>query len=129
MLLPLRHSKAWLVLGWLFVLLALVASLAPVQKLPQPPEINDKIEHMAGYALLAIWFAGIYPRSRYVVIAIGLFVMGLLVEWAQSAMQLGRHGDLFDVIANCLGIAAGLMLSFLWLGGWAQRVEAWTKRS
>ena len=129
MLLPLRHPRTWLILGWVFVVLAVIASIVPIQRLPQPPGLNDKVEHMAGYALLALWFVGIYPRSRYVVIAIGLFAMGLLIEWAQSAMQLGRHGDVRDVFANCVGIGVGLTLGFMWLGGWAQRVEAWTKRS
>jgi hypothetical protein len=33
-----------------------------------------------------------------------------------------------DVYANSLGIVAGLLLALIWLGGWAQRVEAWTKK-
>lgn len=119
----------WLLLGWIFIALAVIANLMPSYRLPQPPGVNDKVEHMAGYALLALWFAGIYPRSRYVVIALGLFIMGLCIEWAQNAMHWGRQGDLRDVVANCVGIAAGLTLSFLWLGGWAQRVEGWTKKS
>lgn len=129
MLLPLRHPRTWLVVGWLFIGLAIVASLVPAQALPKPPGINDKMEHMAAYALLSLWFAGIYPRSRYAIIAAGLFVLGIVIEWAQGAMHLGRQADVRDVIANSVGIAAGLTLALLWLGGWAQRVESWTKKS
>jgi VanZ family protein len=129
MLLPLRHPRAWLILGWALTALAVVASLVPAQQLPQPPGVNDKIEHTAAYALLSLWFAGIYPRSRYAVIALGLFLLGIAIEWAQGAMHLGRQADFKDVVANCIGIAAGLALATVWLGGWAQRIESWAKRS
>jgi VanZ family protein len=129
MLLPLRHPRFWLILGWGFVVLATLASLAPIQKLPMPPNLNDKIEHVVGYALLALWFAGIYPRSRYPWIAGSLFVMGIAIEWLQGAMHWGRSADFHDVIANVTGIAIGLSLAWAALGGWAQRVEAWTRRS
>jgi VanZ family protein len=129
MLLALRHPRVWLAIGWLLIVLAVIASIMPVQHLPKPPGVTDKMEHVAAYALLALWFAGIYPRSRYVVIGIGLFVMGIAVEWAQGAMPFGRQSDLRDVVANSIGIVAGLMLALIWLGGWAQRVETWTRKS
>lgn len=106
--------------------LAVVAlSLMPGQKLPVTG-ISDKIQHGTAYALLALWFAGIYPRSRYWLIAIALFLLGVGIEFAQGAMSLGREADLRDVLANSSGIAVGLMLAWLWLGGWAQRVEGWS---
>jgi VanZ family protein len=129
MLLALRHPRLWLVTGWILVILAVTASIVPVQHLPQPPGFNDKLEHFAAYALLSLWFAGIYPRSRYVAIAVGLFAMGIVIEGLQGTMHLGRQADLRDVIANTAGILIGLMLALLWLGGWAQRVEGWTRKS
>lgn len=122
-MLPLRFPRLWLGLGWLAVALAIVACLVPMSQLPQPPSLSDKSEHIIGYVLLSCWFAGIYPRSRYWIIGIGLAVMGVLIEFAQGAMHLGRHADAFDVIANCTGIVIGLLLSWAWLGGWTQRVE------
>ena len=129
MLLPLRHPRFWLVLGWIFVALATLASIVPPQNLPTPPSLNDKVEHIVGYALLALWFAGIYPRSRYLLIAGSLLAMGLAIEWVQGAMHVGRSADWRDVIANITGIAVGLSLAWVELGGWAQRVEAWANRS
>lgn len=129
MLLPLRHPRFWLILGWFFVVMAIVANLVPPQRLPLPSGINDKLEHITGYTLLTLWFTGIYPRSRYLVIAFSLFVMGVLIEFAQGAMHVGRTADVHDVIANCVGIGVGLMLASLWFGGWAQRVEGWARRS
>jgi VanZ family protein len=128
MLLQLRHPRVWLVIGWMMVVLAVVASLLPAQSLP-PMGVSDKLEHSFAYTVLALWFAGIYPRSRYIAIAAGLFLMGLGIEWAQGAMNLGRQSDARDVLANSVGISVGLGVALLWLGGWAQRLEAWARRS
>jgi glycopeptide antibiotics resistance protein len=76
-----------------------------------------------------LWFAGIYPRSRYTTIAIGLFCMGVAIEFAQGAMHLGRHADYHDVVANSGGIVVGLALAFVGLGGWAQWLESLARRS
>lgn len=121
--LPLRYPRFWLAAGWSLIVLATIASLLPTQRLPQIGA-SDKLHHVAAYAAMALWFAGIYPKTRYVVIGLGLFVMGLIIEWAQSAMQLGRQAELYDVIANTSGIALGLFAAWLGLGGWAQRIEA-----
>jgi len=97
----------------------------PAQALHAISAINDKVEHSGGYALLTMWFTGIYPRARYGLIALGLLALGISLEWCQGAMHLGRTRDMFDVAANSAGIAAGLTLALLWSGNWAQRVEGW----
>lgn len=123
MLLPLRYPRFWLAAGWSLIVLATIASLLPTQNLPSIGT-SDKVQHMAAYALMALWFSGIYPRARYALIGIFLFVLGLAIEGAQGAMALGRQADLYDMMANASGIAAGLIAALLGLGGWAQRVEA-----
>lgn len=127
MLLPLRYPRFWLAVGWLLIVLATIASLVPMQDLPSVGA-SDKLEHLAVYALMALWFSGIYPKSRYPVIGICLFVLGAAIEWAQGAMALGRQTDPYDMVANATGIAAGLIVALLGLGGWAQRVEALVRR-
>jgi hypothetical protein len=124
MTLELRHARMWLVLGWLLVLASIVASLVPPRALP-PVGVSDKFEHSLAYVVLTLWFTGIYPRSRYFNIAVGLFALGVVIEFLQGAMNLGRQRDYHDVIANCGGIAAGLIIARFGLGGWAQRVESW----
>jgi VanZ family protein len=128
MLGTLRHPWLWQVLGWALAIGATIASLVPGQQLPTIPS-GDKVLHLLTYAVLAVWFAGLYPRTRYVWIAALLFLMGLSIEWAQGAMSLGRQRDYRDVIANSLGIGLGLAIAVFWLGDWAQRLEAWTRRS
>jgi VanZ family protein len=124
-MLPLRYPRLWLALGYLFVALALLVCLAPptAPGLPSLFSLNDKVEHAAGYAILAVYFAGIYPRSRYFWIAISLFAMGVLVEFLQGWMALGRSRDPLDVIANTAGIVIGVSLARTLVGDWAQRTE------
>jgi VanZ family protein len=122
MLLPLRYPKVWLVGGWVLVALAVLASLSPTQTLPDLGT-SDKLEHLAAYGLLTLWFSGIYPRSRYLLIGLGMFVLGALLEGAQGSMGWGRQADVYDMIANTTGIAAGLIGAWLGLGSWAQRIE------
>jgi VanZ family protein len=114
--------------GWILVILAIVASLVPSHELPKLGGINDKIEHVVGYLVLALWFAGIYPKSRYPLIGFGLLIMGISIEALQGAMHVGREADLRDVYANTIGTVAGLTLALAWLGGWAMRVESLTRK-
>ena len=128
MLLALRHPRLWLVSGWILVILAVIANLVPSHDLPSMGGINDKFEHVVGYTVLSLWFAGIYPRARYPMIAVALLVMGIVIEGVQGAMRVGREADLRDVYADVVGIACGLTLALAWLGGWAQRLEALTRK-
>lgn len=123
-MLSLRFPRLWLSLGWIAVALAIFVSLAPISQLPQPPDVSDKTEHFVAYLLLSVWFAGIYLRTRYWIIGLGLGVMGVLIELAQGAMRYGRQADILDVLANCSGILAGLLLCWLGLGAWTQWVES-----
>jgi VanZ family protein len=122
MLLPLRYPRLWLLAAWSLVAVAIFASVMPVQKLPEVAT-SDKVQHMAAYAMLAVWFAGIYPKSRYAWIAVGLFILGVAIEGAQGVMGFGRQADFYDMAANASGIAAGLFAAWLGLGGRAMRVE------
>jgi VanZ family protein len=121
-MLSLKFPRLWLGLGWAAVVFAIVVCLVPMNELPSV-NASDKTEHFTAYLLLSLWFAGIYPRARYWIIALGLCVLGILIEFAQGAMHLGRHADAMDVVANSTGIVAGLTLCWLGLGGWAQWIE------
>lgn len=127
MLLALRHPRLWLVSGWIMVVLAVIASIMPLTEMPKMG-VSDKVEHVVAYGVLSLWFAGIYPKSRYPMIGVALLVMGIVIEGLQGSMNLGRQADMRDVYANTLGIVCGLALALIWLGGWAQRVEALTRK-
>jgi VanZ family protein len=124
--LAVRHPRSWLVIGWMLIAFAVLVNLVPGNELPNTG-MNDKFEHTIAYGLLTLWFAGIYPRSRYVVIAVALFIMGVGIEFAQGVMHLGRQADVRDVVANTSGIAIGLTLALIGLGGWAEWIDGWTR--
>lgn len=111
----------------MLIVAAVFGSLVPSHELPQI-HASDKVQHMGAYALLALWFAGIYPKSRYLVIGALLAALGLAIEGAQQAMQYGRQADLYDLGANVAGILVGLIAASLGLGNWALRLEQLVRR-
>jgi VanZ family protein len=127
-MLPLRHRKTWLALSGLLVAGVVFGSLQPNPPLVMPGNF-DKVEHFAAYFLLAGWFTGLYPRSTYWTVAIGLLVLGIGLEVLQGAMELGRVPDVFDMAANAAGVAVGVALALVATGGWARRVESWLSSS
>jgi VanZ family protein len=131
-MLPLQFPRLWLSTAWLCVVGAMLVCLAPSNASVIAPifELNDKLAHALGFALLMICFAGIYPRARYRWVALGLLLMGILIEVLQAWMSLGRQAEFIDVLADAVGIALGVIVGRYWLGGWAQRVELlWLTRS
>lgn len=120
-LLPLRLPLLWSVLGWALVAGVIVGSLIPGQAL-EVVDVNDKVMHACTYLLLMVWFAGFYRRSLYPLIAVVLLALGVSLDMLQG-LTVTRSFDWFDVAMNSAGIAAGLVLSLLLLGGWCQWVE------
>ncbi len=119
----LRLSWMWWLIGWLLVLGTINESLQRnvwkvAQLLP-----NDKAMHFSGYCILALWFAGVARRSRYLVVGLSLIALGGSLEIAQGLMHEGRTADWFDFLANSLGIATGLGVAALGLGDWMVWVE------
>ena len=69
-----------------------------------------------------VWFAGFYRRALYPAIAAVLLALGIGLDLLQRLTET-RSFDWYDIAMNCAGVAAGLALSLLLLGGWCQRVE------
>ena len=111
----------WLGLGWL-----LVAGTVYLSLVPSPPTtdvvINDKLLHFATYCVLAGWFAGIYRRARYPLIAVALLALGAALELLQRAGG-ERMGEWLDLAANAAGIGTGLGLALVGLAGWCGWLE------
>lgn len=120
-MLPLRYARAWQFLGWVGVAIALVASLWP-GGFPLPVTLWDKLEHSSGYALMTLWFAGLYPRTKLWRVGIACFLLGVLIELLQGLTPT-RTSDAADALANGVGIAVALGFAYAGLWGWAQRVE------
>lgn len=87
-------------------------------------EHADKIVH--GIMMFGLTFTLVYDCRRHFVslhsalplkflLTVGVTVtfFSILDEWAQSAMQMGRHGDIYDLLADIAGIVAALLLSYI----------------
>jgi len=103
--------------------------LAPLSAPPDLPTHFDKLEHALAYVCLTVWFTGLVARPRYLLVALALTALGLAIEFLQDAMPFGRQGDPLDLLANVVGIGAGLALAAWTTGGWAPRIEAWLNRN
>jgi VanZ family protein len=120
----LRFVRWWVMLGAMMVVVILLGSLLP--HVPTTGALdNDKVNHLIGYLGLTAWFTALVQRSRYWVVIAALLVFGAGVEVAQATMNLGRSGDWRDMIANSVGIAAGLAIAMSSRESWLERVERW----
>ncbi len=128
-MLPLRHARAWQIASIVFLLLVLAATLMPAFwlwddrfKALAALRSIDKWVHVFAFLSLAVWFAGLYRRSSYWRIGLGLLLFGVLIEGCQR-MVGHRTADWLDVGADAAGIIAGLLLGLAGLGGWCLRIE------
>jgi VanZ family protein len=81
--------------------------------------------HFSSYFLLTIWFCGLYDKRRnYIVIAAVLIGLGALLDLLQGATST-RHFDIYDILANTIGVLLGFVLALVLVGGWCQTVERW----
>jgi VanZ family protein len=124
MVLPLRHSRAWALFSIVLVAVVVVGSLVPGADSPKIP-LGDKWQHALTYGGLALWFSGIVRRSAFLWVAGGLLALGGLMELLQAVATTARSADIRDMLANTIGIAAGLAIACAGAAGWAVKVEKW----
>lgn len=117
----LRFPRWWLAGG--YGLAILIVSLSLLPGLPAPSVSGlDKVGHVMMYAVLALWFCGIYRPSRWLLIVVLLVALGGLLELGQARTS-HRVGGWPDMGANLSGTAIGLLLSWKFFAGWCVSVE------
>lgn len=120
----LRYRPMWILTSAALVGAVVWASLQTSLKL-SPASGMDKVQHLATYMMLTMWFTGLLPRNRYWLVGAGLLGFGIALELAQFLMHAGRTADPLDMLANACGVFAGLVVARIGTGGWARRFEAW----
>ncbi len=120
------YRNLWVTVGWALVLAVVYLSLVPSPP-SLPGGLGDKSGHVLAYASLTFWFACLYAGRVRIMFAIGLAVMGLVMELLQG---LGNHrsAELMDTVANILGIIIGCALVHTRAGGFLARLDAWLGR-
>ena len=87
--------------------------LRPTSDLPQNfPSFEgmDKVIHFLIFALLAYLYKKAFPKHSIVKELLWLAGYALLTEFMQEQMQMGRSGDPLDMLADVLGIFAGIFV-------------------
>jgi VanZ family protein len=121
--LPLRYRWFWFGAGVATLALILVLALAPLPT-AIPVVEGDKITHFAAFAYLAVWFLGIFQPRLGLAVAVALALYGILIELLQSLTPY-RSADVYDVLADVIGIGAGWLLASAGLRRWCGRIEEW----
>lgn len=106
-------------IGWGFLIS--YASLAPVSDLDPGWElqISDKWIH---FLLYFSWVVLLYfgssraykrklERKKVLVYWLAAITVGVVIEFMQGAMGLGRSADVYDALANSSGAITGVILS------------------
>jgi VanZ family protein len=126
-MLSLPHGRLLLTIGWILIGAIVIGSLGPALPI-RGVQYGDKLEHFSAYFGLTLWFAGLYPRRRLWAIALAFFLMGAMLEVAQGTLTTSRQMDIFDLMTNSIGIAAGVFVALLGLSEWGLRLESFLLR-
>lgn len=105
----------FLYIALFLTILITVGSLIPPKNLVQVKVPSfDKIVHMGAYFLLALsWLIGSVKKQNKLIHAIAVaflvVVYGIIIEALQLTITNARQGDMYDVIANSIGVLAALL--------------------
>ena len=97
------------VLFWLGLALVTLLALMPGSAVPPALLFWDKAQHSLAFALLAINGCLAFPRLLGRV-CLGLLLHGIALECLQSLFSLSRYGDIYDALADGLGVVLGYAL-------------------
>jgi len=72
-------------------------------------QISDKILHASGYCLLTIsWLLAYMPKTNswksIILTTSAVFIYGIIIEIFQGVFTYNRQADIYDVLANLMGI-------------------------
>ncbi len=119
-MLPLRFPRLWAAVAWFGVALGIGLTVLPAGSVPVA--VGGPSQHLTGYFILTSWFAGIYPRARYPLIGVAIFLFGCSMECLQF-LSPTRHPRVADALVNGVAIGVAIAAAYAGLGGWAVRVE------
>lgn len=106
-----RHFRPSLpAVAW--TVLILLAMAIPGAYVPGSMWNLDKLAHFVLFAVFAYLWLRAAPRAWIRVGIVGL-LYGVLTEVGQTIAPGRRTGDPMDVLANALGLAAGILLSYI----------------
>ncbi len=114
----LKHIKNLLERNKFFIAIIITIAIAylslsnPIALKP-PIKITflDKIFHFIAYCSLTLsWLFALNKVLKFKLITISIFLYGILMEFLQGILTTNRQEDVYDILANSLGILFGLLL-------------------
>lgn len=106
----LKFQKLWLAIGYSLVAFVIYSSLTSITVEVDVPDA-DKYAHTLAYFVLMGWFVQLYHTKRNIFICgISFIVMGVGLEFIQG-MTGYRYFDLYDMVANVLGVLIAWVLT------------------
>jgi VanZ family protein len=108
-----RISGIARVLFWAAATFAFVMAVLP-QPPPVPGNPNDKLQHVAAFATLALLGSVAYPRTVLLMLLLRLSLFGAFIEVVQAIPQLHRDSDVSDWVADTCAIAVVLGGVWCW---------------
>jgi hypothetical protein len=98
--------------------LALVLGVFAIANLPPvmaPLKMaNDKVQHAAAFAALALVAQLAFPSMRLLWVFVGLLAFNTLIEVSQGMFGFGRQTDLLDWVVGALASAGTLVVVGAW---------------
>jgi hypothetical protein len=118
----LRFAYFWLAGGITLLAVVLYLTLAPVGG----PDFaqSDKFGHLMAFAVLMVWFCGVFRANFTVYVALGLLAFGVLIEYLQGLTDY-RSAEVADAAFDFIGILLGWGLAVAGLSRWAAKIESW----
>ena len=102
----------WHIAGWGLVTLIVYLSIEPIP-VNLGVENSDKLSHLTAYFILMWWFAQVFPRSRYLLLALACIGLGGALEIIQGFTE-GWFCEFADVLANSAGVFLAWWVAKLW---------------
>ncbi|WP_159473327.1 VanZ family protein [Dyadobacter sp. 3J3] len=113
-------KKNWIAICW--TLLILVACSWPGKDIPDAPVTGfDKLVHAGLFGGFTVLWLLVYPQKSVMVILAGI-AYGVGIEFYQEIMPLDRTFDLFDIVADTIGVFLGFGFKAIVLDRYLQRL-------
>ena len=125
----LRFAQLWRAGGFGLLTIMVIALLSPGGGQVLPPGNFDKAAHTIGFFGATMWFAGVYRRSRWPQVAVGMMAFGGITELAQGLLTRARSADPIDFVADAGGVLLALAVARGGLEHWARWFERLVLRS
>jgi len=104
---------------------ALLIVVAVVSLIPMPDTgVNDKSMHFITYFGLSAGFTTLVENNKSLwVVTLGLIAYGAVLEVLQS-MTGYRYMELYDLVANSIGVISGLLVRLTPIPNWFRSLES-----